>query len=82
MLLLYIIIERAYVVLGVTARNPRAVVAEPYGCTFLREVSAVRQEPLSLALCRDIRHGKIKFGHIILGKHRHRQFGVAQQRTS
>lgn len=82
MLLLDIVIERAYVVFRVTARNPRAVVAEPYGRAFLREMGAVRQEPVSLALCRDIRHGEIKFGHIILGKHRHRQLGVAQQCTS
>ena len=82
MLLLDIVIERAYVVFRVTARNPRAVVAEPYGRAFLREMGAVRQEPVSLALSRDIRHGEIKLGHISLGKHRHRQLGVAQQCTS
>lgn len=47
MLLLDIVIERAYVVFRVTARNPRAVVAEPYGRAFLREMGAVRQEPVS-----------------------------------
>ena len=71
MLLFGIIVERAYVVFRVTARNPCAVVAEPYGRAFFREVGTVRQEPVSLALCRDIRHGKIKFGHVILAKHRH-----------
>ena len=60
MALLGIVVERADVVFRVTARNPRAVVLQPHGGTLFREVRAVREEAVSVALSCDVAHGEVK----------------------
>ena len=61
MALLGIVVERADVIFRVTARNPRAVIFQPHGGTLFREVRAVREEAVAVALARDIAHGEVKF---------------------
>ena len=60
MALLGIVVERADVIFRVTARNPRAVILQPHGGTLFREVRAVREEAVSVALARDVAHGEVK----------------------
>ena len=61
MTLIGIVVERAYVIFRITARNPCTVILQPYGRTFFSEVCAMREEAVTIALTRDVTHGKVQF---------------------